>query len=325
MTPKGKRVKKTVIAGLQFGVVAFVFYFIVSSLSAHLAWDPWPAAPKPKPVSEAPVKKAVPPQGIIPKAPAAPQPVSKPAVRPRETVQPPLQPGRMLDPSKPKIILILDDMGHTRQYTELLEALGRDVTYAILPLLAHSGYFGRLSRQTGAEVILHLPLEASDGTIPGPGLITARMTDEHVREMLARNLDSVPYHRGVNNHMGSAGTADPHLMRLILEDLQKRGLFFLDSYTTSNSVSTPVAREIGLPLLKRDVFLDNVDSPEAIQAQLEKLTQRARKKGYAIGIGHYRYNTLKVLNEEIPLMKRAGFELVALSELLEFLRNRRSA
>ena len=52
----------------------------------------------------------------------------------------------------------------------------------------HSRHFNDLSRKTRAEVILHLPLESVSGTIPGPGLITSQMTDDHILDLLKRDL-----------------------------------------------------------------------------------------------------------------------------------------
>lgn len=225
--------------------------------------------------------------------------------------------------SAPKLVFVIDDIGNTGSHVPEIEKLGRDVTYAILPLLAHTSFFDQLSLRTGAEVILHLPLDSYKGTIPGPGLITTAMPDDYVLEELQRNLASVPHRVGVNNHMGSKGTSDSRMMDLILGNLKSRGLFFLDSRTTSQSVAPLVAKEIGMSILARDKFLDNVDEVSAIRSEVRKLAEMARRKGHGVGIGHYRLNTLKVLQEEIPLLKQAGFEIVSLRELLHYKKNTR--
>ena len=221
-------------------------------------------------------------------------------------------------PAKPKITFVIDDIGHKIQDQNLIESLGSDVTYAILPMLRYSRHFSDLGRLRGAEIILHLPLEAADNTVPGPGLITSRMETEHALDILDRNLRSVPGHRGANNHMGSQGTSNPQIMRLILTELKKRDLFFLDSMTTSKTVSSLLGQQIGVPVLHRDIFLDNEDEEPAIRRQIDKLKLRALERGYAIGIGHYRYRTLTVLNEEIPRLKREGFVTVPLSKMTSF-------
>ncbi len=218
--------------------------------------------------------------------------------------------------SQPKVAFVIDDVGNHLQDRDRLAALSDKVTYAILPLLPYSRYFGNLSRTTGAEIILHLPLDTVQDKIPGRGLIVDTMSPEDILNMLSRDLDSVPNHVGVNNHMGSRGTASHDMMTVILKDLKSRGLFFLDSYTTKESVVPAVAREINLPILTRGVFLDNEDSKPAILAQLKELRQVAREKGNAIAIGHYRTKTLEVLATEIPAMEDEGFQIINLEEML---------
>lgn len=220
----------------------------------------------------------------------------------------------------PEIVFVIDDMGHTTEYLSQLNQLGDQVTYSILPFLKHSHFFDEYSLQTGAEVILHLPLESIHGTIPGPGLITANMSDQDVLALLRRELASVPHARGANNHMGSKGTADERLMNLILGEFRKRDLFFLDSKTTARSMAAEAGRKFRTPVLTRDVFLDNVDNTEEIRRQVRLLAAVARRRGYAVGIGHYRFNTLQVLDEEIPELKKQGFQIVPVRRLLHLWR-----
>ena len=240
-----------------------------------------------------------------------PAPVPLPPPQPL----PPAPRRRSIGPG-PLITFVIDDIGHTFKNRAALERLAGDVTFAILPYVAHSEYFSELGRQKNTEVILHLPLESAMGTIPGPGLITTRMDPDYIREQLDLDLRSVPYHVGVNNHMGSYGTAQADFMRIILQELKNRGLFFLDSQTTAQSEGPRIGKELGLPVLKRDVFLDNVDQPESIRGEFNRVRLIARKQGYAIAIGHDRENTLRILEEEIPKLKDEGFQIVSLSDLI---------
>lgn len=243
-------------------------------------------------------------------APAVP-PVRMPLPAPA-----PLPPPRPLRAGAPKIVFVIDDIGHSIESLDSFRRLGNRVTYAILPFLKYSVYFDRLSAETGAEIILHMPLESVKDTIPGPGLIRTNMSNDYVLDILDRELNLLPHCVGVNNHMGSKGTADPWLMELILKRLKQRNMIFMDSMTTAQSVARQVGSMIGLPVLKRDIFLDNDDSPEAIRGQVRLLAGIARKRGYAIGIGHYHANTIKVLSEEIPRLEKEGFQMIALRDIL---------
>ncbi len=218
--------------------------------------------------------------------------------------------------NRPKVTFVIDDIGYHLRDRDRLAALSDKVTYAILPLLPFSRYFGNLSKATGAEVILHLPLDTTQDIIPGKGLIVDTMSDQDILDMLSRDISSVPNLVGSNNHMGSRGTTNRRVMTIILKELKRRGLFFLDSYTTADSVVPQVAKEINLPILTRGVFLDNVDEKNAIARQITDLRRISRARGSAIAIGHYRTNTLEVLANEIPAMEDEGFVILTLQEML---------
>ena len=121
--------------------------------------------------------------------------------------------------------------------------------------------------------------------------------------------------------MGSAGTTDTEMMTIILKDLKRRGLFFLDSYTTKDSVVPKVAKKVKIPFLQRGIFLDNADEKNAILAQIRELEKVAKKTGSAIAIGHYRANTLEVLAREIPRLEREGFRIISLQKMLKIQRS----
>lgn len=330
---KPKTKKQLIQSGILIASLAVVFVLYSSLQIKAFNWSPSPSkitatkvtpprAPIPavKKVTPAPIKKA---------SSTASQPASellfKPAPRPAPIVRPepeprvkPLPPSTAWMSSKPKIVFVIDDIGHTKKQEYLFNRLGSQITYAILPNLRYSKYFADLSTDTGAEVILHQPLEASDNTIPGPGLITDQMESWHVRDVLNRNLNAIPHRVGMNNHMGSGSTQNPELMQTIMTELKRRQFFYLDSYTSSKSVGWKTAKSMGMPILKRDVFLDNADNQPAIRKQVEDLALIARKRGYAIGIGHDRYNTLKVISEEIPKLRAAGFEIVSLRDIIRY-------
>lgn len=303
------KLKKNQKLGLLvfFGAVALVCIFVKTRLPVvH-------EKPRPKKVAYAAMPAPVSVTPRIPSPVAVPTVTAPPFVKKAGA----FKIGRTLRSNSPKMVIVLDDVGHTTENLELLRSLGNQVTYAILPFLKHSAFFDQFSFQTGAEVILHMPLESTQGTIPGPGLILTSMSDQAAVDVLRRSLASVPHAQGVNNHMGSKGSADIQLMTLLLREMKNSGLFFLDSMTTPKSVARTVSSSLNFPsTLKRDVFLDNTDTQDAVRNEVRKLAETARLNGYAVGIGHYRYNTMKVLNEEIPRLKKQGYEFISLQELL---------
>jgi hypothetical protein len=116
--------------------------------------------------------------------------------------------------------------------------------------------------------------------------------------------------------MGSEFCENEKKLRLVMRELKNRGLFFVDSRTTSRTKAYRVAQEEEVPSAERNVFLDNIQSPQAVRRQLKKLIQLAKLKGQAIGIAHPHEVTLKVLKEDIPKLSSKGVELVPVSQLV---------
>jgi len=101
-----------------------------------------------------------------------------------------------------------------------------------------------------------------------------------------------------------------------LSTLKRRGLFFVDSYTTSKSTGLDEAGKMNIPTARRHVFLDNVHDQKKICRQLEQLVVLAKKNGWAIGIGHPNQATLKALtNCRKQLLENV--EIVGVSTLVK--------
>jgi len=103
----------------------------------------------------------------------------------------------------------------------------------------------------------------------------------------------------------------------VLGVLARRGLFFLDSRTSADTVAYRVARSLGVPAAERQVFLDRDPAPEQIAFQFRRLLALARERGAAIAIGHPYPETLAVLAREVPLAVEMGYELVPVSFLVQ--------
>jgi polysaccharide deacetylase 2 family uncharacterized protein YibQ len=218
----------------------------------------------------------------------------------------------------PRIAIIIDDVGQDLAAVERLTRMPYDLTLAVIPHLPHSKRAAELANQRGYEVMLHLPMEPLDypKDDPGPGAVTTRMHLDEVRRTVLLDLAAVPHVRGINNHMGSRLTADPERMRAVLETIATTPCFFVDSRTSAASVAYRLARELRIPAAERSVFLDDTVEPQAVRAELRRLTEIARARGQAIAIGHPHAVTLDVLTEHLPEVLDAGIEVVFVSELV---------
>ncbi|MBV2123239.1 MAG: divergent polysaccharide deacetylase family protein [Candidatus Thiodiazotropha sp. (ex Ctena orbiculata)] len=216
-----------------------------------------------------------------------------------------------------RIGLIIDDLGNQKAAGERAINLPGPVTYAFLPQTPFTWQLAIRAHELDKEVMLHLPMESDLGNPLGNGALTLAMPKSHFVATLKRNLASVPYVVGVNNHMGSLLTRDPTAMRWIMSELRRQGLYFIDSRTTELTVAERVAQRHLISSGRRDVFLDNVPEQPLIREQLQKLVAIARERGEAIGIGHPYRATLDVLQEELPKLKQQGIELVPVSQIIK--------
>jgi len=224
-------------------------------------------------------------------------------------------------PAPVRVAIVLDDFGYSEQNVSALEQLRYPVTCAVLPNLPYSALVAEAAQRSGHEVILHMPMEPHQPSGASKrklerGTIYTSMKPEQVRRQLDEAIASVPHLRGVSNHMGSRATEDPQLMRTVASRLKSRHLYFLDSFVTEQSVAMEQARQAGVPCARRDIFLDNKLDETYIIVQLDQLVTVAREGGVAIGIGHDRPSTLRVLRRQMPRYVRNGVTFVKVSELV---------
>ncbi|HKD18832.1 MAG TPA: divergent polysaccharide deacetylase family protein [Thermoanaerobaculia bacterium] len=258
-------------------------------------------------------------------APApAPRPTARPATRTRPAPSPPsrraaIAPERAREPSggPPRVAIVIDDLGNELAHAERIAGWKIPVAGAVLPDLRWSAASAEALARGGKEVLLHLPMEPEGypRVRPGPGLVLRSQSDAEIERLVEDDLATVPGAVGVNNHMGSAATADPRVMRAVAQVLSRRGLFFLDSRTTDATVAEKTAEQASVRAVSRRVFLDDVASEDAIRGQLDELARRARQEGDAVAIGHPYPVTLYVLEKELPKMGEKGVKVVRVSEL----------
>lgn len=215
-------------------------------------------------------------------------------------------------PAKAYLTVIIDDLGQNTERDNRVLALPGPVTLAIMPDTPHASDFARQGHRAGKTVILHMPMDPATG----PYAWHPNTPLPELAQRLDAALAKVPHATGLNNHMGSRMTSQAAPMAWLMAELQRRHLFFVDSRTSAATVAAARAQAIGLAHVSRDVFLDDVRTPEAIAGQLQLGIELARRQGSAVLIGHPYPQTLDVLEREIPRLKRLGIELIGLPQMI---------
>jgi uncharacterized protein len=222
------------------------------------------------------------------------------------------KPTKRLKTSKPFVSIVIDDYGYFVNDTVTLSLTSEiPITVAIIPFQEYSKDIFSLAKKYNKEVIVHMPMETIKKKLNIKPYISTKMSDNEIIKLLDEAFNEIDG-IGLNNHMGSLATADERVMTTVLRYLSSRGKIFLDSLTTINSVTPRVAKQYGIHILVRDVFIDNNSSEYYILSQLERVKEVATKKGYCIAIGHIRPNTISTLLKWYEENKE-NFNFVSLS------------
>jgi polysaccharide deacetylase 2 family uncharacterized protein YibQ len=218
----------------------------------------------------------------------------------------------------PAISIIIDDLGYRRLDGLRAIELPGPIAYAILPHTPFATRLAGIAFQLDKEVLLHVPMQSQvlDKAL-GPGALTSTMSRREIQAVLEAGLASVPHVSGINNHMGSALTRESRPMEWVMEWMRRSGeLYFVDSYTSAQSVALRAARDAGLHAIGRDVFLDPTADTAVVERQFKRLIQIARERGTGLGIGHPYPETLSVLRRVLLKPSYYGVELVPVRELI---------
>ncbi len=213
--------------------------------------------------------------------------------------------------------IIIDDVGNNLEYGQDVIELPATLTIAILPRTTYAKTLARLAVKNNKEVMLHLPMQSVENQKSSPGTLDLHMTRKEFNEQLRLNLNSVPYIRGVNNHMGSLLTRHPGHMTWLMDELSRHGgLYFIDSKTTNKSIADKIAVEYEVPNLSRDYFLDPDHKKDTLRRQFDRFIQKVNRRGFALAIAHPYPETIAFLKAHLDELTEQGITLIPVSELV---------
>jgi polysaccharide deacetylase 2 family uncharacterized protein YibQ len=220
------------------------------------------------------------------------------------------------DGGAPKIAIVIDDMGNDVEQSQRAITLPKAVTLSFLPYPATAPGLARAALREGHEVLVHVPMQPEGREDPGPNALRTDLSAAENVRRLELNLSRIAGFDGINNHEGSRFTASRVALAPVMAGLAQRGVFFLDSRTGPQTQVVEMARAAGIESASRDVFLDDTDKPDAIDAQLRLAEKVAREQGVVIAIGHPRYNTLGALWRWCGEATSRGYTLIPVREAI---------
>ena len=250
-------------------------------------------------------------------------PREKTPAAPADDTEDPLPSGypqRIEEPlpgSRGALVFVIDDAGHNLRDLQPFLNFPGALTIAVLPGLPYSAEAARRVRDAGKELFLHQPMESIGGTDPGPGAIMAGMDGEEIRSIISRNLEELWPVAGMNNHEGSRITMDADAMETIIALSDEKGILFLDSRTTAQTAAAQAARQLGIRIGVRDIFVDNNQDRQSMIYFINRGLSVAEQRGAAIMIGHaWSPELAPLLTEMYADLIQRGFSFSSVADVV---------
>jgi len=209
-----------------------------------------------------------------------------------------------------KLALIIDDVGYDLKAMRRLLALPYTLTVAILPDSPYAAEAARLAHQHGLTVMLHMPMQTTNPKYQQnmeKFYLSTNMSKQAFTDTFEAALAKIPFVEGINNHMGSALTADAQSMAWLMELCDKHDLFFIDSRTSSTSVGAKYAEQANIRWNERDIFLDHSVQPKAIQHAWQSAMKCIQNSDHCIMLAHPHQETLNFLEHDAKALNPQSF------------------
>lgn len=192
-----------------------------------------------------------------------------------------------------KLVLIIDDVA-TFEHASMVKSIGLKITPSIFPATKTHPDTPNIAR-TFEFYMIHLPMQAKHFDSPEIGTLTVNESFESMHEKIKKIRRDFPRAKYTNNHTGSRFTSDYDAMDKAYRALIEQGFIFVDSKTIAQTAVARAAKKYNQPYISRDIFLDDDPSAAAVRRELVAAVNLAKKRGYAIAIGHPKKNTIAVI------------------------------
>ena len=215
--------------------------------------------------------------------------------------------------NKPKLVIILDDVSFNYQ-VKGIKKIPFKITPSFFPPTKVHPNTPIYAKEFSAYMV-HVPMQAINYPHPEPHTINTNWSYTQIKNRINYIHKIFPNAKFINNHTGSKFTANLTEMKKLFKVLKQDNLGFVDSRTTHYSKAKKAEKIYHIPFYERGIFLDNKPDITYIQNQLKKAVKLAKKRGYAIAIGHPHPATIQALKKSQNILKNV--DVITINELYQ--------
>ena len=221
--------------------------------------------------------------------------------------------------TRPKIAILISGIGFSQENSRTaIETLPPEISLGIVPARNSAREWAERARGHGHEIFIEIPMEpfGYPETDPGPyTLLTRNDKSANIMSLNYLMAQTVGY-VGVTNYLGGRFTSTSEPLLPVLQELQRRGLMFLDDGSSQRSLVGTISDQINLPWAKVNRQIDIGQSKRTLDESLVALENMAKRDGHAIGIGSVTPMTIDRVTEWARELDDKGIALVPVSAIV---------
>ncbi|RTK93419.1 MAG: divergent polysaccharide deacetylase family protein [Rickettsiales bacterium] len=217
---------------------------------------------------------------------------------------------------KPKISIIVTNLGLSRRLTELAMTLPHQCGLGFLPYTQSLKPLLNKAQIKGHEIYLYLPMQTDNvSDNPGKYALLNSLAPEENAARLSAILNSHRSYSGIYSSYKEIFTENTQVSEMVFDQINDKGLIFILGKKISPNLQNNITRYNNI--MPVSIILDQDLDKEIIIKQLENLVLAAKKNGTALGYAQGFSLTIEVVRDWLENLKKYEIELVPVSDLLK--------
>ncbi|ABP65984.1 protein of unknown function DUF610, YibQ [Caldicellulosiruptor saccharolyticus DSM 8903] len=228
--------------------------------------------------------------------------------------------------SQAYVALIFEDAGMDEQEIQKLLEINLPFDVAIIPFLPFSNKIALMCSKNNKEVLMHLSMEPEDQNTVWltPRSIMNNTPDDEVEKVFKDAMLNLPHSKGFSIHLGTLVCTNEKIVSHLVNLAKANNMIIVDSTSSPRSLFPKIGKQKGIDVIPHDVILDSKNELKPIQDKFKLLFNKAKKKGFAVGIGHLGQEggltTIEAFKEVLKDAQRENIKFVFVSDIAKLIK-----
>lgn len=218
-----------------------------------------------------------------------------------------------------KIAVLIKDFGFAADKTTIdYLSFPEPLTVSLVPSKKLALWTAQISNEYKKEIVILLPMEPINQKTDNyrSSLIMVHYPEDKLRRIIGNAAESVPGFAGFENLSGARVLEDSRVMGIIFSEFKKRHGYFIEEGVTRKTVVPAIAANSAVPFASIDFSVDTALTSTQIQELLRRCVIESQKRGSVIICSRATSQFIKVLTDELPMLRQNGIRLSYISDIV---------